>query len=143
MDHAVNVVVDQEPGNSEQSIAHLCQGCGKGVVRYPIRKPKDCGLVQLKVSNKTRTRQRLEELIRQSRLPKEEFARHVLGVHPTTLWRYMTGGPIPNERAQQLHDIEDITRDGTYLYTVTRCPDRPRWNSMLLRRSRKEIAYAD
>lgn len=143
MDHAGNVVVSQEPSNSERSIAHVCQRCGNGTVHFRKRPQPDCGLVQLKVSRKTRTRQQLEKLLSQSRLPKEEFARCVLGVHPTTLWRYMKGEPIPNERAEQLHNIQDISRDGTYLYTVMRCPDRPRWNTMHLRRARKETAYAD
>lgn len=135
MDHAVNVVTVIEPGNSHHAITSPpCQRCGKWTVTYRMRDRPECELVQLKLSYKASVRQKLKKLVRESRLPKEEFARCVLGVDPTTLFSYLKGGTIPDSRLAYMHSIESVSRSGGYIHTVTRCPDRPRWNHMLYTR---------
>lgn len=132
-----NVAGSPAPSNAEETTPSArCHHCGKPPHHTTRRKDPDCGLVQLKVSYKAAIRIKLRKLVYDSQLPKEEVARCVLGVDPSTMWSYLNGGVIPASKASQIHGIAEVYRDGNYIHTITRCPDRPRWRHMLYTRDR-------
>lgn len=130
MDHAVNVVVDHEPSNSERSItpASRCQHCGQHPVGWrPKREPIEYEPPNLRLL----AIEKVKQLIVMSRLPQSEFATYAFGANVITITRYLRGERIPQDRLVHIHGIESIERQGSYLTTVTRiCAERKRWHTM-------------
>lgn len=148
MDHAANVVMVTESGNSFDSTSlqraeypPQCRACGQSAHperwQYRPNTQSDCGLVQIGLSYRVTTRRKLKRLVIESGLPQEEFARQVLAVNPTTLWRYLNGTiRIPREKLGYINSITRISRQGTSLQVESQCPDRPRWRWMHICRKR-------
>lgn len=135
-----NVVPCPAGGNSEHPI-HRCDHCGKLPGRKrPKRRAQDCGPVQLKLSEKMILRRRIRDMILMSQLPMVEFAESVLGIDQVTLYRYLNGSVVPKSKAKQLQSIVLIERNDDHVHIVLRpCAERPRWDSMLRRRTQGRV----
>lgn len=150
---ATNVVGIEHSDNSfltPSSNNPPCQRCGKGTVTWRHRRwADDCqqnsgGLIQLAVSPSYRYRSEtlkmLQQQIQAARLPKDDFAALHLSIDNATLWRYLKGGTMSDPKIKKIRQTEEISREGSYIYTVTRVQsESPRWNAMLNRRSREGV----
>lgn len=118
-----------------------CTNCN-GLSR-PVRKRRkapifDCGMVTLQLSRKAQLRRHFHSLVFRSELPQETLARHIFGIDPATLWRYLNGGVIPHSTESQIRSIQYIKREGADVVVVynTGAPSK-HWDAMLRRRKRK------
>jgi transcriptional regulator with XRE-family HTH domain len=113
-----------------------CTNC-KGLSRpvRPTRKPSHTPeIVPLQLNSILADRKHLRTLVEGSRLPQGDFAR-LIGVTQSTLWRWLTGGTIPQSKRDYLNRIQTIRRYGADVVVVYRVyVPGPRWDAELTRR---------